>query len=245
LNSDEAVTGLQAYEVLHGKFSLVVGGNQYGSATEAYLLAPILAFWTGIWPIRTMSVLLSAVAAFTLFLLARPFFGRTIAVVLALVGWTMSGAVVLLWTRPYMGYTSGFIAQVAALAFACQAMRTDRKARPNRLRRRVRHRLRIVEPPDLRCGRDDRGRHAVDPSLPGHVGLVASPDCGGLLGVAPWLLFLLGTGMPSSAGSPLDVNYGQRLVNFFTELLPRAFGVLAFDGLWLKSPWSPAPWQWC
>ena len=52
------------------------------------------------------------------------------------------------------------------------------KARPNRLRRRVRHRFRIVEPPDLRCGRDDRGRHAVDPSLPGRAGLVAPPDCG-------------------------------------------------------------------
>src|SRR5450755_423863 len=59
LNSDEAITGLQAFEVLHGRFRLVVAGNDYGATTETYLIAPLLTFWTGVWPLRVMSALLS------------------------------------------------------------------------------------------------------------------------------------------------------------------------------------------
>src|SRR3954464_3274609 len=47
LNADEGVTGLQAYEVLRGNFRLIVAGNDYGSTTETYLIAPFLAFWSG------------------------------------------------------------------------------------------------------------------------------------------------------------------------------------------------------
>src|SRR4029434_5494366 len=45
---------------------------------------------------------------------------------LALIGWTTSGAVAILFLRPYMGYTTGFIALIVALALACHAMRTER-----------------------------------------------------------------------------------------------------------------------
>ena len=60
LNADEGVTGLQAFEVLGGRFRTVVAGNEYGSTTETYLFAPILAFWTGVWPLRILPVVLSA-----------------------------------------------------------------------------------------------------------------------------------------------------------------------------------------
>jgi len=61
MNSDEALTGLQTWEVLDGRFRLIVAGNDYGATTETYLFAPILAIWSGVWPLRVMSVLLSAV----------------------------------------------------------------------------------------------------------------------------------------------------------------------------------------
>ena len=51
VNADEGVTGLQAYEVLRGRFRLIVAGNEYGSTTETYLIAPFLAFWGGVWPL--------------------------------------------------------------------------------------------------------------------------------------------------------------------------------------------------
>ena len=64
LNADEAVTGLQALEVLSGRFRIVVAGNEYGSTTETYLLAPFLAFWTGVGPLRILPIVLSAVAGY-------------------------------------------------------------------------------------------------------------------------------------------------------------------------------------
>ena len=63
LNADEAITGLQACEVLRGHFRLMVAGNDYGSTTETYLFAPFLAFWGGVWPLRVLPVALYAVAA--------------------------------------------------------------------------------------------------------------------------------------------------------------------------------------
>ena len=130
LNADEGVTGLQASEVLRGKFRLMVAGNDYGASTETYLIAPLLAFWGGVWPLRFVPAVLSVVAAYALFRLARPILGRVPAAALALVGWTTSGAVTILFLRPYMGYLTGFIALIVALALACHAMRTaDRLAR--------------------------------------------------------------------------------------------------------------------
>src|SRR6476620_1485239 len=67
LNADEGVTGLQAYEVLRGKFRLIVAGNEYGSTTETYLIAPFLAFWGGVWPLRIVPLGLSAVAGYALY----------------------------------------------------------------------------------------------------------------------------------------------------------------------------------
>ena len=105
----------------------MVAGNDYGSTTETYLLAPFLAFWSGVWPLRILMIVLSAVAAYALYRLALPIFGRVPAAALALIGWTTSGAMALMFLRAYMGYPTGFIAQVAALALACHAMRTEQK----------------------------------------------------------------------------------------------------------------------
>ena len=153
LNADEGVTGLQAYEVLRGNFRLIVAGNDYGSTTETYLIAPFLAFWSGVWPLRIVPIALSAVAGYALYRLARPIFGRVPAAALALIGWTTSGAMTMLSLRPYMGYTTGFIALIAALALACHAMRTEQKPGPDRGLRRVRRGVRDMEPSDLRHGR--------------------------------------------------------------------------------------------
>src|SRR6476646_9243401 len=67
LNADEGVTGLQAYEILRGHFRLIVAGNDYGSTTETYLIAPLLAFWSGVWPLRIVPIALSAVAGYALY----------------------------------------------------------------------------------------------------------------------------------------------------------------------------------
>ncbi len=231
LNADEAVTGLQSYEVLHGHFRLVVAGNQYGATSESYLFAPLLAVWSGPIPLRIGSILLSAVAAWTIYLLGREFFTRAVSLTLALIGWTMSGAVVVLWTRPYMGYTTGFIAEVVALVAATRAMNADgRRLGRLGLIAGVGTGLALWSHPmfgivSMLMLLAPTVRHVRDLL---HWWL---PAAGGfVLGIAPWLLFIARNGLPGGPG--FDSTYSERLVNFFADLLPRLLGVRAPDGGW-------------
>jgi hypothetical protein len=237
MNSDEALTGLQSWEVQGGRFRLIVAGNDYGATTETYFFAPILAIWSGVWPLRVMSALLSVVAAFALYRLAFPLFGRVIASTLALIGWSVSGAIVLVWSRPYMGYPTGFIAQVAAVALACHAMRTSARLARTALLAGFAAGFAIWSHPMF-----------------GAVALLALavPSvyrwkefrrwwlcllAGGLVGALPWLIFIYQNGRPESALPSVLTTYPERLLRFFTELLPRALGLRAPDGTWL----DPSP----
>ncbi|GAA3622124.1 hypothetical protein [Microlunatus ginsengisoli] len=225
LNADEGVTGLQAYEVLRGRFRLIVAGNEYGSTTETYLIAPLLALWSGVWPLRIVPIALSVVAGYALYRLARPIFGRVPASALALIGWTTSGALTKLSLRPYMGYPTGYIALIAALALACHAMRTE-------------HRLART------AGLAGFAAGFATWSHPifGTVALLAliAPTlyrrralrrwwlplaAGGVLGVSPWLVFMAQNGWPASATPVVAATYPERLTRFVAELLPRAFGL--------------------
>ena len=233
LNADEAVTGLQALEILGGHFRIVVAGNEYGSTTETYLLAPFLAFWTGVGPLRILPIVLSAVAGYALYRLALPIFGRVPAAALALIGWTTSGAMALLFLRAYMGYTTGFIAQVAALALACHAMRTEQKLARTAVFAGFAAGFAVWSHPVF-----------------GTVALLAliAPTlyrwralrrwwlplaAGGVLGVSPWLLFMAQNGWPESADPTVLTTYSERLTKFVTELLPRAFGLRTPGGDWV------------
>ena len=234
LNADEGVTGLQAYEVLRGKFRLIVAGNEYGSTTETYLIAPLLAFWGGVWPLRIVPIALSAVAGYALYRLARPLFGRVPASALALIGWTTSGALTKLSLRPYMGYTTGYIALIVALALACHAMRTEQRL------------ARTAGFAGFAAG------FAIwSHPIFGTVSLLAliAPTLyrrralrrwwlplagGGLLGVSPWLLFMAQNGWPASATPVVQATYPERLTRFVAELLPRAFGLRTeLGGAWV------------
>jgi len=234
MNSDEALTGLQSWEVLDGRFRLIVAGNDYGATTETYLFAPILAIWSGVWPLRVLPALLSIVAAFALYRLAVPLIGRIVALTVALIGWTASGAIVLVWSRPYMGYSTGFIAQVAAVAFACHAMRTTERLARTALLAGFAAGFAIWSHPmfgivallALAVPSVYRWRHLRRWWL--------CLAAGGLVGVAPWLVFVYRNGRPESALASVETTYPERLLRFLTELLPRAFGLRAPDGTWLS-----------
>lgn len=234
VNADEGVTGLQAYEVLRGKFRLIVAGNEYGSTTETYLIAPFLAFWGGVWPLRIVPIALSVVAGYAMYRLARPLFGRVPAAALALIGWTISGALTKLSLRPYMGYPTGYIALIAALALACHAMRTDERL------------TRTAGLAGFAAG------FAIwSHPIFGTVSLLAliAPTvyrrrelrrwwlpvaAGGLLGVSPWLVFMAQNGWPASATPVVQATYSERVVRFVAELLPRAFGLRTeLGGAWV------------
>jgi hypothetical protein len=234
LNADEGVTGLQAFEVLSGHFRIVVAGNEYGSTTETYLLTPFLAFWTGVWPLRILPIVLSAIAGYALYRLALPILGRVPAAALALIGWTTSGAMVLIFLRAYMGYTTGFIAYVAALALACHAMRTDQKLARTAVFAGFAAGFAMWSHPVF-------GTVAllalIAPTLYRWRALLRwwlPLAAGGVLGGSPWLLFILQIGrLPESAAPTVLTTYPERLTNFLTELLPRAFGLRTPVGDWV------------
>ena len=233
LNADEGLTGLQAFEVLNGHFRTVVAGNQYGATTESYLFAPLLSFWTGVWPLRVLPILLSAVAGYALFRLARPFFGKVPAATIALIGWTTSAAVALLFLRAYMGYITGFIAQVIALALACHAMRTELKLARTAALAGLAAGFAIWSHPvfgAVAC------LALIAPTL-WHwrrpLTWLLPLGAGGVLGVAPWLWFIADNGWPESALATVTTTYSERLGNFLTELLPRAIGLRTPDGQWV------------
>ena len=234
LNSDEAITGLQGLEVLGGHLRTVVAGNEYGSTTESYLVAPLLTFWTGAAPLRLMALVLSVVAAYAVFRLARPLYGPVVAVVLALIGWTTSGAMVLLWLHAYMGYPTGFIAQVAAVALACHAMRGTQRLARTALFAGLATGFAIWSHPMF-------GVVALLALITPSVYRVRELRrwwlplaAGGLVGISPWLLFMADHGWPKPALATVRTTYSERLENFVTELLPRAFGLRAPDGSWLS-----------
>ena len=136
------------------------------------------------------------------------------AAALALIGWTTSGALALMSLRAYMGYTTGLIAQIAALALACHAMRTEQRL------------ARTAGFAGLAAG------FAIwSHPIFGTVALLAliAPTlyrrralrrwwlplaAGGLLGVSPWLLFMARNGWPESALPTVVTTYPERLTRF-------------------------------
>ncbi len=172
-------------------------------------------------------------AAYALFRLARPLFGPVTATVLALIGWTTSGAMVLLWSRAYMGYPTGFIAQVVAVALACHAMRSTQKLARTALLAGMAAGFATWSHPIFGVRGSAGPDHAHPLSMAGVATVVAAAGGRRPDRLSPWLLFMADHGWPTPALATVRTTYSERLHNFLTELLPRAFGLRAPDGTWL------------
>ena len=230
VNSDEAITGLQAYNVLQGHFAPLVEGNDYGGALESYLTAPLLLVTSGTVALKTVPIVLSFVAGLVLAWASLPLLGRRVTLVVGAVSWVSSGAAVVLWSISYMGYASGAIAMVVALGCAVRLM-----TRPY---------------PGLAFG----AGLGSGVALWGHpiFGVVAALAClpvlgviwrrplsiltamvGGVIGAFPWLLYLYQHGAPRIAQSDRPATYLERVKIILIELLPSGFGLRSPGGEWL------------
>jgi hypothetical protein len=230
VNADEAITGLQAYNVLQGHLSPIVEGNDYGGALESYLLAPLLLTTGGTVAIKLVPILLSFVAGLALAWACAPLLGRRIALVVCGVSWVSSGAAVVLWSIAYLGYASGATAMVLAVGFAV--------------------RLATRPAPWLAFGAGLTGGVA----LWGHpiYGVLAALGClpvlalrcrwtvllstagGALVGASPWLVYLSRHGVPRIPTNDQVTTYSERLRILVTELLPSGFGLRSPTGAWLE-----------
>ncbi len=230
VNSDEAMTGLQAYNVLEGHFASVVEGNDYGGTLESYLLAPVLLVSSGTVALKLVPIVLSFAAGLALAWSCAPLLRRPVALVVGALSWVSSGVAVVLWSTDYLGYASGATAMVVALGCCVRLM-----TRPA---------------PWLAFG----GGVAGGVALWGHpiFGVVAAlaflpvlggqrrwrvvlPAVGGaLLGASPWLGFLARHGLPRVPTNDQTATYPGRLRILITELLPSGFGLRSTTGAWLE-----------
>lgn len=88
LDSDEAVVGLMAHGILHGRFPVFFPGQGYGGSQEAFLTAPLLAvFGMHVWTIRVATIALWAASAVLVWRIGRRILDERRAVVAAVLFW--------------------------------------------------------------------------------------------------------------------------------------------------------------
>jgi 4-amino-4-deoxy-L-arabinose transferase-like glycosyltransferase len=244
INSDQAVVGLMAHEILRGHLFTFYWGQNYGGG-EPYLVAALFAllgqsrFVLGLTPI-----LLDAIAALLVWRIGRRLFGSRVGVLAALIFWIWPEVYLYLSTVEY-GFR--FLTLVCGLTLLLTALRLgyDDSSRlidwgtlglflglgwwcsPEIIYYAV---------PALLWFVYRLARRRVRLRLTGTL-LTAAMALGGAL---PWLVANVGHGFPSLRTQALHT-YGTtwtgRLGTFFGQVAPLVFGArLRGSGDWLGGP---------
>ena len=88
LDSDEAVVGLMARGILHGRFPVFFPGQGYGGSQEAFLTAPLIAlFGMNVDTIRVVTIALWAASAVLVWRVGRRILDERRAVLAAVLFW--------------------------------------------------------------------------------------------------------------------------------------------------------------
>ena len=116
LSADEAYTGLQARAILDGRLPVVIDGMTYTAVFESYLFAPFVAlFGLHVVPLKWLSTAgWLAAAGFTGAAVKR-LHGQHASLVAMGMMWLAPGAMLVLTTRAYVGYSTGVAAATATL----------------------------------------------------------------------------------------------------------------------------------
>ncbi len=116
LESDEAITGLMARHALHGEFSVFYWLSFYGGAQEALAAAGVFAIaGSSVVALKTVPIVLSALAAVLTWLVGRRTVGEPAARVAAALMWVWPPFFVW-WTTKARGfYAMGLVCELAAL----------------------------------------------------------------------------------------------------------------------------------
>lgn len=258
LNADEAYVGVEAFEVLAGRFPVVLGGTNYTAVLEAYLYAPVVVvFGASIWTLKMIPILMWLVASLVTARIAWERLGGDRSDTSDIAGttgarpnqqmacWAGVSALVMMWiapgslmeisTRTYASYVSGML--VLALIFLLSARLIDR-----------------VDPHPLPAGvvgfLAGLGFWMHPMFLSVLVPIVAvvlivhrhrasrrvvwpAVVIGGLVGSGPYLVWNLVNGFESrSLPAQFEGSYTDRLEVFSRELFPRAFGLRGAEMQW-------------
>jgi Dolichyl-phosphate-mannose-protein mannosyltransferase len=127
MNSDEAVVGLMAQQILHGHFSAFYWGQNYGGA-EPYLVAGIFGvFGSSVLALQLVPILLSAVAALLTWQAAHQLTGNgALAVLAGAAVWALPQSAVLNSTQEYGFRGVTMVCGMAMIVLTLHATRAER-----------------------------------------------------------------------------------------------------------------------
>jgi 4-amino-4-deoxy-L-arabinose transferase-like glycosyltransferase len=244
VNSDQAVVGLMAREILHGHLFVFYWGQHYGGG-EAYIVAALFAlFGQSRLTLGLTPVLLDAIAALLLWRIGRRLFDPRIAVLAVLLFWVWPEVFLYLSTFEYGFRLLTLVCGLAVLLFALRLA----ESRSTRLRDWsgcgfflglgwwCSPEIVYYAAPALIWLVYRAIRRRVRPRLTG----VALSLAMAALGALPWLAVNVGHGYPSmlSPVPPSDAGtWAGRLGIFFGHVAPLALGLrLRGSGDWLAGP---------
>jgi GT2 family glycosyltransferase/4-amino-4-deoxy-L-arabinose transferase-like glycosyltransferase len=226
INADEAYTRIEAFEILHGRFPVVLGGTVYTFPVEAYLYTPFASmFGANVVPLKLLSTLSWLLAMPVVYMLARRLAGRRAGLFAAAMFWFTPGALLLLSITAYPAYASGMLATSVALLLASMVVDAEHPRR------------RTMALFGAAAGFAFWLHPMFLSTMVPTVAFVLwthrrrleawmSVVVGGILGCLPFLLWNAVNGWPSSE-TPADApgTYIERLRTFAEDLLPRGFGL--------------------
>ncbi len=234
LNADEAVTGLGAFEALHGRLDVVIPGNAYTANLESYLFAPVAAVFGGrIVALKILPITLWALASVALYRLGRRVIEPVTAAVGASMLWLAPGALLIISTRSYLAYAGGMLIVAIALTALIKAIEPDGAGARTAFWAGLvcglgvyvhPMYLAVITPAVIMVGLRRR-RHWRTWWLPAATGA--------LLLNLPWLAWNVRHGYPSFRGDVADSSRGTYLVRLgrlFSGMLTRDLGVLNEHG---------------
>ena len=228
LNADEAYTGIESFEVLAGRFPVVLGGTAYTAVFEAYLFAPVVAlFGSSIVTLKVIPMIFWALAAVAVARATIELAPRAPVITGLLAGalvWITPGTLLLISTQAFASYASGLL--VIVLVFLLGRRMIDDQSPPWQLAALTgllagigvwMHPmfLSVIIPVVAFCLLVHRTRTCW-------VAVIA----GGVIGSGPFLIWNVVNGFPSrTLPMRYEGGYLDRLGVFVSELLPRAFGL--------------------
>ena len=116
LDSDEAVVGLMARGILHGRFPIFFPGQGYGGSQEAFLTAPLIAvFGLHVWTIRIVPIVLWAASAVLVWRIGLRVLDERRAVLAAVLFWIWPTYIIWNSTREHGFYGSELFLGLAVL----------------------------------------------------------------------------------------------------------------------------------
>ncbi len=240
INSDEAYTRIDTFEILRGQFPIALGGTVYTLPLESYLYTPFTyLFGANVIPLKLLSTLSWLLTSVALYFIGRRLMSRRVGLIAATMCWITPGALLVLSITAYPAYASGML--VSTLAFLAASLVVDS---PSPTRRTMvlfgvlagfgfwMHPMFLATMVPMAAVVLWTVRRRLD----GWLSVIG----GGILGCMPLLLWNAVNSFPSIE-TPVKVpgTYTERLRTFGLDLLPRGFGLRDFGLNWYYDTLGP------